>query len=55
MSTTLTQTLPITPLAPIRPALAVVCLFSLLGLVLSAVVLSCVSSKMFSIFFSALG
>jgi hypothetical protein len=53
MSTTLTQTLPVTLLA-IMLDLAVVCLFSLLGLVLSAVVLSCVSSETFS-FFSALG
>jgi len=55
MSTTLTQTLPITPLATIRPDLAVVCLFSLLGLMLSAVVVSCVSSETVSMMFSPLG
>jgi hypothetical protein len=45
MPATFTQILPITPVATIRPNLAVVCLFSLLGLMLSAVVLSCVSSE----------
>ena len=55
MSTALTQTLPITPRATIRPDLAVVCLFSLLGLMLSAVVVSCVSSETVSMMFSPLG
>ena len=55
MSTTLTQTLPITPRPTIRPDLAVVCLFSLLGLMLSAVVVSCVSSETVSMMFSPLG
>jgi len=55
MSTTLAQTLPITPLATIPPDLAVVCLFSLLGLTLSAVVVSCVSSDTISIMSSSIG
>jgi hypothetical protein len=55
MSTLLAQTLPITPLATIRPDLTVVCLFSLLGLTLSAVVLSCVSSETISIMLSSIG
>ena len=55
MSTTPTQTLPITPLAIIRPTLAVVCLFSLLGLMLSAVVLSFVSSETIGMMFAPLG
>jgi hypothetical protein len=55
MSTLLAQTLPITPLATIRPDPTVVCLFSLLGLTLSAVVLSCVSSETISIMFSSIG
>ena len=55
MSTFLAQTLPITPLATIRPDPAVVCLFSLLGLTLSAVVLACVSSETISIMFSSIG
>ena len=55
MSTTLTQNLPITPRATIRPDLAVVCLFSLLGLMLSAVIVSCVSSETVSMMFSPLG
>jgi LPS O-antigen subunit length determinant protein (WzzB/FepE family) len=53
MSTTLTQTLPTSPLAPIRPTLAVVCMVSLLGLMLSAVVLLCVSSETSSMMFSS--
>jgi hypothetical protein len=53
MSTTLTQPLPTTPLAPIRSNLAVVCLVSLLGLMLSAVVLLCVSSETSSMMFSS--
>jgi hypothetical protein len=52
MSTTLTQALPITPLATIPPDLAVVCLFSLLGLMLSGAVLSCVSSETISMILS---
>ena len=55
MSIFLAQTLPITPIATIRPDLIVVCLFSLLGLTLSAVVLSCVSSETISIIFSSIG
>ncbi len=54
MSTTLTRTLRTAPLATIRPNLAVACLFSLLGLTLSAVVLSCVSSETLSMMFSPL-
>jgi LPS O-antigen subunit length determinant protein (WzzB/FepE family) len=53
MSTTLTRTLPTSPLAPIRPTLAVVCMVSLLGLMLSAVVLLCVSSETSSMMFSS--
>jgi hypothetical protein len=41
--------------ATIPANLAFVCLLSLLGLVLSAILLSAVSSEMFSIAFSALG
>ena len=37
------------------PDLAVMCLFSLLGLTLSAVVLSCVSSETVGIMFSSIG
>jgi hypothetical protein len=55
MSITFTQTFPITPLATIRPDLAAVCLFSLLGLMLSAMVLSCVSSDTISTVFPPLG
>jgi hypothetical protein len=55
MSTTLAQTLPITPRPTIRPDLAVVCLFSLLGLMLSAVIVSGASSETFSMMFAALG
>jgi len=55
MSTTLVQTLPITPLATIGSDLAVVCLFSAIGLILSAVVLSCVSLETMSMMFSRLG
>ncbi len=55
MSTTLTQTLSITPLATIRSDLAIVSLFSALGLTLSAMVLSCVSSETISMMFNALG
>ena len=55
MSTTLTQTLPITPLATIRSDLAIVSLFSALGLMLSAIALSCVSSETISMMFNSLG
>jgi len=48
-------TLPITPVATISPDLTVVCVFSLLGLTLSAVVMSCVSSETISIMFSSIG
>lgn len=49
------QGLPITPVDTIGPDLSVVCLFSLLGLTLAAVVVSCVSSETISMMFSALG
>jgi hypothetical protein len=55
MSPTLAQTFPVTPVATIGPDLSVVCLFSLLGLALSAAVLSCVSSETISVMFSSLG
>ena len=55
MSTTFTQTLPLTPLATIRSDLAVVSLFSALGLTLSAMVLSCVSSETIGMMFNSLG
>jgi hypothetical protein len=55
MSTTLAQALPIRLSPPIWSDLTVVCLFSLLGLMLSAVVLSCVSSETTSIMFSSIG
>jgi hypothetical protein len=45
MSTILIPTLAISPLATIRPDLAIVSLFSALGLTLSATVLSCVSPE----------
>ena len=54
MSTTLTQTRP-TTLSGISPDLASVCLFSLLGLMLSAAVLSNVSSETISLMFSTVG
>jgi hypothetical protein len=54
MSTTLAQTLPITPPASLSN-LTVVCLFSALGMTLSAVVLSCVSSETIGMMFSPLG
>jgi hypothetical protein len=50
--TPLTQTFPITSLATIVSDLTVVCLFSLLGLTLSAVIVSCVSSETILIMFS---
>jgi hypothetical protein len=55
MSTTLAQTLSITPSVTIRPDLAVVSLFSLLGLTLSAAILSCVSSETISMIFFSIG
>ena len=55
MSTTLALTLPITPVATIWSDLTVVRLFPLLGLTLSAVILSCVSSETISIMFSSIG
>jgi hypothetical protein len=54
MSTTLVQTRP-TTLSSISPDLAGVCLFSLLGLMLSAVVLSNVSSETISLMFFSVG
>ena len=54
MSTTLVQARP-TTLSTISPDLAGVCLFSLLGLTLSAAVLSYVSSETISMMFSSIG
>ena len=54
MSSTLVQTCP-TTLSTVSPNLAVVCLFSLLGLTLSAAVLSYVSSEMISMMFFSIG
>ena len=54
MSNTFTQTRPFT-LSTISPDLAVVCLFSLLGLTLSVAVLSYVSSETISMMFSSIG
>jgi len=54
MSTTLVQTRP-SMLRTISPELAVVCLFSLLGLALSAAVLSCLSNETISMMFSSIG
>ena len=54
MSNTLTQTRPIA-LSITSPDLAVVCLFALLGLTLSAAVLSYVSSETISMMFSSIG
>jgi hypothetical protein len=54
MSTTLTQTRP-TTLSGISPDLACVCLFSLLGLMFSAAVLSNVSSETISLMFAFVG
>ena len=54
MSTTLAETRP-TTLRTISPELAAVCLFSLLGLTLSAAVLSYVSSETISMMFSSIG
>ena len=54
MSSTLAQTRP-TTLSTISPNLAAMCLFSLLGLTLSAAVLSYVSSETISMMFSSIG
>jgi hypothetical protein len=54
MSSTLVQTYP-TTLSTVSPDLAVVCLFSLLGLTLSAAVLSYVSSETISMMFFSIG
>jgi len=54
MSTTLVQTRPTTRLT-ISPDLASLGLFSLLGLMLSAAVLSYVSSETISMMFSSIG
>ena len=54
MSSTFVQARP-TALFAVSPSLAVVCLFSLLGLTLSAAVLSCVSSETIGIMFSSIG
>ena len=54
MSTTLAQARP-TTLSGISPDLAGVCLFSLLGLMLSAAVLSNVSSETISLILSSVG
>jgi hypothetical protein len=54
MPTTLAPPVAITPLATFQD-LAILCLFSALGMTLSAVVLSCVSSETISMVFSSLG
>ena len=54
MSTTHAQADPVMR-STISPDLAVVCLFSLLGLTLSAAVQSCVSSETVGIMFSSIG
>jgi len=54
MSITFAQTRP-TTLSTISPNLAAVCLFSLLGLTLSAAVLSYVSSETISMMFFSIG
>ena len=54
MPTTLAQTRP-TTLSTISPDLAAVCLFSLLGLTLSAAVLSYVSCETINMMFSSIG
>lgn len=48
MSTTLTRTVRAASAAIIAPDLATVCLFTLLGLMFSLAVLSCLSSEMIS-------
>jgi hypothetical protein len=55
MSTTLAQSPPITPLVTILPDYIIVCLFSLLGLTLSVVVLSYASFETISMMFSPFG
>ena len=55
MSTTFTQTLPITSRATSQSDLPIVCLLSVLGLTLSAMVLSCVSPETASMMVNALG
>ncbi len=55
MSTLVVQPLPVIPVATIWPDLTVVCLFSLVGLALSAVVLSCVTPETISIIFASIG
>ena len=54
MPTTLAQTRP-TTLSTISPDLAAVCLFSLLGLTLTAAVLSYVSNETISMLFTSIG
>jgi hypothetical protein len=54
MSTTLAQTRP-TTLSTISLDLAAVCLFSLLGLTLTAAVLSYVSNETISMLFTSIG
>jgi hypothetical protein len=54
MSSTITQVPPTTPFV-IVPDLVAVCLFSLLGLTLSVVVLSYVSSEVIRMMFSSIG
>jgi hypothetical protein len=54
MSSTLEQARP-TTLSTVSPDLAVVCLCSLLGLTLSAAILSNVSSETISMMFSSIG
>ena len=54
MSSTLVQARS-TAISTISPDLAVVCLFSLLGLTLSAAILSYVSSETISVLFSSIG
>ena len=55
MFITLAETLSIRTSPPIWADLIRLCLFSLLGLTLSAVVLPCVSSETISIMFSSIG
>jgi hypothetical protein len=54
MSSTLVQARP-TTLSAISPEIAAVCLFSLVGLTLSAAVLSCLSDETISMMFSSIG
>ena len=55
MSTTFTQTLPITSRATSQSDLPIVCLLSALGLTLSATILSYVSPETASMMVNALG